>query len=372
MEQSINTNPRNLLIMPAVSPNSSDDLHNSQVIEIQKPDSMPIPESEPAQENSVDEEDHRGGDDLSEGSEDEDDLLLVPSTADQLICLRCGTRVATTINLRRHTSKYHPEVEVEMLEFLIKKAVELYPKIYAKIQSRSSKPTTSNVHSVGGTISLEPETSTPSRLGEGLCDSSSSQVSEKFPNDIISVPNRNQNPGNCQEKPFKCEHCGAGWSCKSKYDIHLRTHTGERPFICHECGKRFLRKSNLKQHMVSHMKEKLFVCQQCNKALCSAQALRQHELRHKGKFHVTCPHCDRGYMRKAELTEHLAIHSGERAVSCKQCGKTFVYKHSLAVHMRSHSDERPYACDQCTMAFKYRSNLRNHLKVHTGKKSQLQ
>ncbi|CAL8121618.1 unnamed protein product, partial [Orchesella dallaii] len=137
--------------MPVVPPNSSAQLHNSQVMEIQKLDSLPIPESEPAQENNVDAEDHRGGDDSNDGSEDEDDLdlVLAPTTANQLICLRCGTRVATTINLRRHTSKYHPEVKVEIFEFLIKKAVELYPRIYAEIQSRSSKPTTSNAHSVG-------------------------------------------------------------------------------------------------------------------------------------------------------------------------------------------------------------------------------
>ncbi|CAL8076395.1 unnamed protein product [Orchesella dallaii] len=277
MEQAINTNPRNILIMPVVSPNTSEQLQNGQVMELQHPDSMPRPDPEPAQHsnNNVNEQDHRDEDDSNDGSEDEDDLLLAPMTATQLICIMCGTRVASTARLRRHTVKHHPEA-AEMFEFLIETAVKIFPGIYAEYQAQTSKPTTSKVKSVarssikrknefhGDAVQPESETSTSNRVGEMIRNSSSTEVSTKFPN-VVTAPNDNQSSVYChaEKKPFKCEYCGAGLTCKSQYDIHLRTHTGERPYICQKCGKRFKQVSHLNDHMKVHTGDRPFICQDC-------------------------------------------------------------------------------------------------------------
>ncbi|CAL8105414.1 unnamed protein product [Orchesella dallaii] len=138
--------------MPLVTPNSNDQPLNRQVMEIQEPDPMLKLEPEPKHdsESNVDEEDHRGGDASKGESEDEDDLLLAPMTANQVICILCGTRAASPFNLRRHTIKHHPERDAKFVEFLIETAVEIFPGIYAKYQAEASNPTTSKINFVCG------------------------------------------------------------------------------------------------------------------------------------------------------------------------------------------------------------------------------
>ena len=52
---------------------------------------------------------------------------------------------------------------------------------------------------------------------------------------------------------FHCGYCGKFFRHKSKYDVHLRKHTGEKPFVCKKCGKGFAHKSNLNKHMQHHI-----------------------------------------------------------------------------------------------------------------------
>lgn len=51
-------------------------------------------------------------------------------------------------------------------------------------------------------------------------------------------------------KKHVCEYCQKGFFEKTKYRIHLRTHTGERPFVCGNpgCEKAYFEKSHLKSH----------------------------------------------------------------------------------------------------------------------------
>ncbi|CAL8076389.1 unnamed protein product [Orchesella dallaii] len=206
--------------MAVASINLSDQLPNRQVMELQDPDSMPKPEPEPARdsENNVADEDRRGGDDSNDGSEDEDDLLLAPMTANQLICIMCGTRVASTVRLRRHTVKHHPEA-AEMFEFLIETAIEIFPGIYAKTQAQTSNPTTSKVNSVGGrarkkkqndlhqdAFQPESEISASVQVGVVLSNIGSTEVSTKFPT-IVTAPEGNQISAysHAMKKSFKRE-----------------------------------------------------------------------------------------------------------------------------------------------------------------------
>ena len=52
---------------------------------------------------------------------------------------------------------------------------------------------------------------------------------------------------------FHCGYCGKFFRHKSKYDVHLRKHTGEKPFVCSKCGKGFAHNSNLNKHMQHHI-----------------------------------------------------------------------------------------------------------------------
>ncbi|CAL8076371.1 unnamed protein product [Orchesella dallaii] len=149
--------------MAVVSTNLSDQLLNNQVMELQDPTSIQKPEPARDSENNVADEDHSGRDDSNDGSEDEDDLLLAPMTSNQLICILCGTRVASTERLRRHTVKHHSEA-AEMFEFLIETAVKIFPEIYAETQAQTSNPTASKERSHSENVRREKSNRCKDRL----------------------------------------------------------------------------------------------------------------------------------------------------------------------------------------------------------------
>lgn len=48
------------------------------------------------------------------------------------------------------------------------------------------------------------------------------------------------------ERPYKCSHCGRGFTQSHAMKDHERTHTGERPFVCDVCSEAFPIRKSLK------------------------------------------------------------------------------------------------------------------------------
>jgi KRAB domain-containing zinc finger protein len=64
-------------------------------------------------------------------------------------------------------------------------------------------------------------------------------------------------------KLLSCQQCNKTFGKKSKFDIHMRVHTGEKPYSCTVCNKSFTQNSHLNRHVRLHKGEKPFICTLC-------------------------------------------------------------------------------------------------------------
>lgn len=104
------------------------------------------------------------------------------------------------------------------------------------------------------------------KLKKGHCKSRGFRKSRGFHKTIHSV--------------FKCETCGKCFKFRSKFNIHLRVHTGEKPYSCDICGKRFCQMSGLTAHIRLHTGEKPYSCDMCRKDFRFVSELKRHMKKH--------------------------------------------------------------------------------------------
>ncbi|XP_010585071.3 zinc finger protein 397-like [Loxodonta africana] len=168
------------------------------------------------------------------------------------------------------------------------------------------------------------------------------------------------------EKPYKCNQCGKAFSLKSYLIIHQRIHSGERAYKCSECGKAFNQRSALIRHQKIHTGEKPCKCNECGKAFSQSSYLIMHQRIHTGERPYECNECGKAFRQSSDLITHQRIHSGEKPYECNECGKAFSFSSNLIRHQRIHSGEEPYQCNQCGKAFKRSSALTQHQRIHSG------
>jgi uncharacterized Zn-finger protein len=139
---------------------------------------------------------------------------------------------------------------------------------------------------------------------------------------------------------YKCPNCNRSYSSVTRYEVHLRTHTGEKPFECAICKKKFNEKGNLKAHVRIHTGERPFVC----------------------KY----PGCKMAFKTKGQLNDHQNRHSNLRQFKCDICSSAFNRKTRLKVHKMIHTGEKPFNCTfpGCQKKFREKGNLNSHLKKH--------
>jgi len=111
---------------------------------------------------------------------------------------------------------------------------------------------------------------------------------------------------NSLQQKLYCKICNGVFPTKSLLYKHLRGHTSdEKPFKCNECGQGFTLSSNLRQHRIIHRGYKPFQCEFCGKKFMRSNVYKQHRRIHTGEEMHKCGLCPSEFLQKYALLKHM-------------------------------------------------------------------
>ncbi|KAL8584024.1 hypothetical protein ACOMHN_022364 [Nucella lapillus] len=170
------------------------------------------------------------------------------------------------------------------------------------------------------------------------------------------------------ERPYICKECGDAFTSSSYLRIHARKHSGLAPYPCVVCGEAFHQAHLLTQHRRQHAQEGAFTCAECGLQCWSPNALSKHRqtLHPDNPINrpFACHICPAAFQRSYHLETHMRSHTGEKPFKCDLCGLSYTTQGSLKVHMRTHTGERPFPCTECDRAFITSGQLKKHSRTH--------
>ncbi|TRY92159.1 hypothetical protein DNTS_015083 [Danionella cerebrum] len=118
--------------------------------------------------------------------------------------------------------------------------------------------------------------------------------------------------------------------------------------------------TGLIQNIPQKPRRKKHECTVCGKIFDHLTRFQNHLRTHSGEKPFGCPVCGKWFGRKMYLIVHERTHSGEKPYVCLECGKSFSQKSSLNVHIRRHTGLKPYVCSKCGKGFAYQFMLNAH------------
>lgn len=175
-------------------------------------------------------------------------------------------------------------------------------------------------HSPPPSVSKERENADQKQLAEKSNEKSPPHqqkfVKDEFQNSPPNTggsSNGGDSPDSCKtpttskisQKLF-CKICSGVFPTKSLLYKHLRGHTSdEKPFKCNECGQGFTLSSNLRQHRIIHRGYKPFQCEFCGKKFMRSNVYKQHRRIHTGEEMHKCGICPSEFLQKYALLKHM-------------------------------------------------------------------
>ncbi|KAL5022190.1 hypothetical protein ScPMuIL_001345 [Solemya velum] len=170
------------------------------------------------------------------------------------------------------------------------------------------------------------------------------------------------------KKNYSCHFCGRLFSYTTSLKMHVMSHTGERPYQCGQCTQRFINSHSLKYHMESHHSTgERFECDVCGKSYKTAFLMKSHRRRHTAAgTRFMCDVCGRQFMFRSTLDAHSVVHHEEKNFHCSICNKSFKTHATLYSHMYVHKTDSPFQCAECGKAFKTKERCKAHVRRHTG------
>nr|XP_034961013.1 zinc finger protein 436-like [Zootoca vivipara] len=149
------------------------------------------------------------------------------------------------------------------------------------------------------------------------------------------------------KRGIQCPVCAKIFKCRSDYNRHRVTHTGEKPYQCMECGKSYSDSGTLTAHQRIHTGEKPYECVECGKRFNRSGTLKRHQRSHAGEKPYKCLECGKSFGRNSILTAHERTHTGEKPYKCLECGKSFSRSISLNRHKKKHAQAETAECVEC-------------------------
>jgi KRAB domain-containing zinc finger protein len=180
------------------------------------------------------------------------------------------------------------------------------------------------------------------------------------------------------EKAYKCEHPGCGYSSAKDSALakHIKTHTGPNLLLCNLCPFVTSRPASLSVHKRAHAGAKPFSCSYpgCNYSAAWSSEVTKHMRKHTGEKPFKCKiaGCSYASSQSSNLSKHRRTHREQKAYVCSQpgCGHVATKLSYLRSHMRRHLRERPHSCKfpGCEYTAAKSSDITDHIATHTGER----